>query len=171
MGMKRGEGEGVRKEMAKSTVTKGLSCKTVQNRPQTPKISTELRQESTKPAQPLPPLEPDRLLRRSSKGMDTERMNPANQRTVRSFLDYLKVEKGLAELSVRAYESDLVQFADFLEARRRELVAARREDVRAFLNQLFANSVGDRSVARKLSALRQFFRYLLLDRVMKHDPT
>jgi integrase/recombinase XerD len=105
-------------------------------------------------------------------------MNPANQRTVRSFLDYLKVEKGLAELSVRAYASDLVQFGEFLEARRelvaarrRDLAQARREDVRAFLNQLFANGVGDRSVARKLSALRQFYRYLLLDRVMKHDPT
>src|SRR5262245_57294599 len=98
-------------------------------------------------------------------------MNPANQRTLRSFLDYLKVERGLAVLSVRAYEQDLEQFAEFLEARRRELIAARREDVRAFLNQLFANGVGDRSVARKLSALRQLYRYLLLDRVMKHDPT
>jgi integrase/recombinase XerD len=106
-------------------------------------------------------------------------MNLANQRTVRNFLDYLKVEKGLAELSVRAYESDLEQFAGFLEARRSELVQARRrdlaqarrDDVRAFLNQLFANGVSDRSVARKLSALRQFYRYLLLDRVVKHDPT
>jgi integrase/recombinase XerD len=98
-------------------------------------------------------------------------MNPANQGTVGSFLDYLKVEKGLAELSVRAYQSDLVQFAEFLKGRRRELVVARRDDVRAFLNQLFANDVRDRSVARKLSALRQFYRFLLLDRIVKHDPT
>ena len=98
-------------------------------------------------------------------------MNPANQRVVRGFLDYLKVEKGLAELTVGAYESDLVQFAEFLEARRRDLLQARRQDVRAFLSQLFSNGVRDRSVARKLSALRHFYKYLLLDRMVKHDPT
>src|SRR5258708_35831711 len=90
---------------------------------------------------------------------------------VKSFLDYLKVEKGLAPLTVGAYQSDLVQFAEFLEARRRELAQARREDVRGFLSQLFANGVKDRSVARKLSALRHFYKYLLLDRIIKQDPT
>ncbi len=98
-------------------------------------------------------------------------MNPANQRAVRGFLDYLKVEKGLAALTVGSYQSDLVQFAEFLEARRRELLQARREDVRAFLSQLFANGVRDRSVARKLSALRHFYKYLLLDHMVKQDPT
>jgi integrase/recombinase XerD len=98
-------------------------------------------------------------------------VQPSNQRVLRGFLDYLKVEKGLAALSVQAYESDLEQFAEFLATRRRELTGARKEDVRAFLGQLFANSVSDRSVARKLSALRQFYRYLLLDRMVEHDPT
>jgi integrase/recombinase XerD len=87
------------------------------------------------------------------------------------FLDYLRVEKGLAALTVEAYESDLVQFAEFLQARRRTLMDARREDVRGFLSQLFANGVKDRSVARKLSTLRHFYKYLLLDRMIKHDPT
>jgi integrase/recombinase XerD len=97
----------------------------------------------------------------------TGRLNPM----VKSFLDYLKVEKGLAPLTVDAYESDLTQFAEFLEARRRELSLARREDVRGFLSQLFANGVQGRSVARKLSTLRHFYKYLLLDRMIKHDPT
>jgi integrase/recombinase XerD len=87
------------------------------------------------------------------------------------FLDYLRVEKGLAPLTVVSYESDLVQFAEFLQARRRTLMDARREDVRGFLSQLFANGVKDRSVARKLSTLRHFYKYLLLDRMIKHDPT
>lgn len=98
-------------------------------------------------------------------------MNPANQRHAQSFKAYLKVEKGLAELTVRAYESDLAEFAGFLEGRRRNLLDCRRDDVRAFLSQLFANSVKDRSVARKLSALRQFYKFLLLDRLIQHDPT
>lgn len=103
--------------------------------------------------------------------MDTKKPNPANQRAVRGFLDYLKVEKGLAGLTVGAYHSDLMQFSEFLESRRRNLTQARRDDVRGFLSQLFANGVCDRSVARKLSTLRHFYKYLLLDRLVKHDPT
>lgn len=98
-------------------------------------------------------------------------MTSADQRVIRSFLDYLRVEKGLAVLSVASYESDVVQFGQFLEKRRRELLQARRQDVQAFLRELFSNGVSDRSVARKLSALRQFYKYLLLDRIIKHDPT
>ena len=98
-------------------------------------------------------------------------VHSTNQRALRGFLDYLKVEKGLAALTVKSYQSDLIQFAEFLETRRRALIDARREDVRAFLSQLFSNGVRDRSVARKLSALRQFYKYLLLDRLVKHDPT
>ena len=90
---------------------------------------------------------------------------------VKGFLDYLNVEKGLTPLTVGAYKSDLIQFAEFLASRRRELAQARREDIRAFLSQLFANGVKDRSVARKLSALRHFYKYLLLDRIIKEDPT
>jgi integrase/recombinase XerD len=95
----------------------------------------------------------------------------ANQRVLLSFLDYLKVEKGLAPLTVSAYASDIGQFAGFLERRKRMLAAARRNDVRDFLQELFTNQVDGRSVGRKLSALRHFYRYLLLDRLIVHDPT
>jgi integrase/recombinase XerD len=98
-------------------------------------------------------------------------VNAANDKLIKTFLAYLKIEKGLAALTVEAYESDLSQFAEFLEERRRELTKAKREDVRAFLNQLFSHGVKDRSVARKLSALKHFYKYLLLDRVVKQDPT
>src|SRR5437016_6494515 len=101
----------------------------------------------------------------------TNKVNTANQRVIGRFRGYLKVEKGLAVLSVASYESDLTQFSEYLERRRRDLLQARREDVRAFLSQLFANTVKDRSVARKLSALRHFYKYLLLDRMIEHDPT
>jgi integrase/recombinase XerD len=98
-------------------------------------------------------------------------VNAPNQRALSGFLAYLKVEKGLAPLSVSAYQADLIQFAEFLEGKRRDLLRARREDVRAFLNQLFSHGVKDRSVARKLSALRHLYKYLLLDRMIAHDPT
>ena len=95
----------------------------------------------------------------------------ANLRLLNSFLDYLKVEKGLGSLSVRAYNSDLEQYLQFLLKRKRALCDARRQDVRDFLNSLLSNGVDGRSVARKLSALRHFYRYLLLDRYITMDPT
>jgi integrase/recombinase XerD len=88
-----------------------------------------------------------------------------------AFVDYLKVEKGLASLTVAAYQQDLSQFSEFLARRKRVLENARRDDVRDYLSHLFAAQMDGRSVARKLSALRHFYRYLLLDGHVQHDPT
>jgi len=94
-----------------------------------------------------------------------------NSRLVFGFLDYLKVEKGLAPLTVAAYTTDVSQFTGFLEKRKRTLLKARRNEVRDFIQELFANSVDGRSVGRKLSTLRHLYRYLLLDKLIEHDPT
>jgi integrase/recombinase XerD len=95
----------------------------------------------------------------------------ANARVLSGFLDYLRIEKGLAALSISAYTTDIGQFAGFLEKRKHLLLTARRTDVREFLEQLFSFQVDGRSVGRKLSALRHLYRYLLLDKRIEHDPT
>jgi integrase/recombinase XerD len=95
----------------------------------------------------------------------------ANSRVLAGFLDYLRIEKGLAALSISAYTTDICQFAEFLEKGKRLLLTARRSDVREFLQQLFSCQVDGRSVGRKLSALRHLYRYLLLDKRIEHDPT
>src|SRR5436305_1792012 len=87
------------------------------------------------------------------------------------FTGYLKVEKGLSQLSVEAYGRDLRQFGEHLARNRRSFISARKSDVREFLDALFAAQLDGRSVARKLSAIRHFYRYLLLDRHIEHDPT
>jgi len=95
----------------------------------------------------------------------------ANARLLSGFLDYLRIEKGLAALSIGAYTTDIGQFAGFLEKRKRLLLTARRSDVREFLQELFSHQLDGRSVGRKLSALRHLYRYLLLDKKIEHDPT
>ncbi|HKW17921.1 MAG TPA: site-specific tyrosine recombinase [Terriglobales bacterium] len=94
-----------------------------------------------------------------------------NSQVVSWFIDYLKVEKGLSALTISAYTRDIGQFAAVLDRYKRTLLNARRDDVRNFLQQLFANSVDGRSVARKLSALRHLYRFLLLDNKVERDPT
>jgi integrase/recombinase XerD len=94
-----------------------------------------------------------------------------NSRVLSSFIDYLKVEKGLGALTVSAYTRDIGQFAAFLDRVKRTLLNARKDDVHGFIQQLFANAVDGRSVARKLSAIRHLYRFLLLDRRIERDPT
>lgn len=109
------------------------------------------------------------LLTKHNKSV-AEPHNAEEKILVSRFIDYLNVEKGLSRLTVEAYQRDLGQFAAHI-GNKRTLLRAQREDVRGFLDRLFANRVDGRSVARKLSALRQFYRYLLLDRHIKSDPT
>jgi integrase/recombinase XerD len=95
----------------------------------------------------------------------------ANARPLAGFLDYLRVERGSAKLTIAAYTSDLAQFAEFLDKKKRVLTDARREDVRDFIQELFSNQLDGRSVGRKLSAIRHLYRYLLLDSKIEKDPT
>ena len=97
--------------------------------------------------------------------------SPADSRTLSGFLDYLRVERGSARLTITAYTSDLAQFAEFLEERKQTLSAARREDVREYLQELFSHRLDGRSVGRKLSAIRHLYRHLLLDGKIDKDPT
>jgi integrase/recombinase XerD len=90
---------------------------------------------------------------------------------LKSFIEYLSVERGLAPSSVVAYKTDIRQFAEFLGRHGRALLTARHDDVREFVRQLLSNDADGRSVARKLSALRHLYRYLLLDKKIEHDPT
>jgi len=98
-------------------------------------------------------------------------LSEVSSHALSGFLDYLRVERGSAELTIAAYNSDLIQFSEFLAARKTPLTNARREDVRDFIQDLFSNGLDSRSVGRKLSAIRHLYRYLLLDGKIDKDPT
>src|SRR6202050_2109713 len=90
---------------------------------------------------------------------------------LQDYQSYLRVEKGLRPLTCEAYDSDLKTFAEFLEGRNAVLLTAVQEDVAAFLEHLRHHAIESRSAARKLSCLRGFYKWLLLDRRIHHDPT
>ena len=94
-----------------------------------------------------------------------------NARTLSGFLDYLRVERGSAKLTIAAYTSDLVHFGKFLEERQKSFVGVQREQVREYMQELFSDGLDGRSVGRKLSAIRQLYRHLLLDGKIDKDPT
>ncbi len=94
-----------------------------------------------------------------------------NTELMREYLAYLRVEKGLRPLSCEAYKRDLLQFAEFVEGENRLLVSAGHAQVSGFLAHLGTHGVESRSAARKLSCLRGFYRWLLLDKRIDRDPT
>ncbi|WP_328702998.1 site-specific tyrosine recombinase XerD [Arenibaculum pallidiluteum] len=89
---------------------------------------------------------------------------------VEAFLDMLVAERGAAENTREAYERDLVDAAAFLRGRGVALEAAGTEDLRAYLARLAADSAL-RTAARRLSALRQFFRFLVSEGMRAEDPS
>jgi integrase/recombinase XerD len=91
-------------------------------------------------------------------------------RVLESFFSYLEIERGLSANTVQAYRRDTQDFLAFLEAGGLEAADATHEVLSSFLQHLYSR-VSARSVARKIVSLRAFFRFLLLDGHLKHDPS
>jgi integrase/recombinase XerD len=96
---------------------------------------------------------------------------PAVSPELIEFLDYARVEKGLATNSIISYRRDLQEFVEHLRRERKRAGAASREDIRQFLEALYRRGLSARSVARHLVALRNFFRFLEREGRIKNDPT
>ena len=86
------------------------------------------------------------------------------------FLDMLRAERGAAEKTVEAYTSDLSEYLAFLVTKRKTALDASADTVRAYLAQLSRKGLAATSRARKLSAMRQFYRFLLAEGLRKDDP-
>ena len=86
------------------------------------------------------------------------------------FLDMLMAERGAAAQTIEAYTRDLSEFLAFLAAKRMTAEDATADAVRAFLAQLSRKGLAATSRARKLSAMRQFFRFLLAEGLRSDDP-
>jgi len=90
---------------------------------------------------------------------------------VREYATHLTVERGLRPLSVEAYQRDLEMFAEFCEGAGAVLLGARQEHVSGFMQHLREHGIESRSIARKLSCLRGFYKWLLMDKRVERDPT
>ena len=90
---------------------------------------------------------------------------------IREYLLYLKVEKGLAPNSVEAYRRDLVRLRAWADKQGRAAEALGKSDVSQLIMSLSREGLAPRSTARVLTAVRGFYRFLLLDGHVSADPT
>jgi len=93
------------------------------------------------------------------------------ERYAESFLEMLVAERGAARNTLAAYRADLEDFAGFAAAHGQSLAAADDACLRDYLAGLRQAGLSARTAARRLSALRQFHRFLLRERVRDDDPT
>lgn len=97
-------------------------------------------------------------------------MNARAARQLDAFLDMLAAERGAARNTLDAYRRDLSDYIDFLHGRRRDPGDAATDDMRAWLADLDTRGMSTATVARRLSALRQFHKFLYVDRHRADDP-
>lgn len=97
-------------------------------------------------------------------------MHPKNMLT--RFLKYLQVERNYSVQTIRAYGDDLRQFFSFcgVEPSPDQLILINHRSIRAWLSQLLSSNHSARSVNRKMSSLRSFYKFLIQSGVVQKNP-
>jgi integrase/recombinase XerD len=95
----------------------------------------------------------------------------AAARRLEAFLEMLAAERGAARLTLAAYRNDLADLAAFLAGRGAALDSADAPALHDYLSAMTTRRLAPRTLVRRLSAMRQFFRFLVSEGVRADDPT
>lgn len=88
------------------------------------------------------------------------------------YLEYIEIEKGLAQNTIEAYRRDLSEFLDFCKAKgANDISNIKRSHLNSFILDLRELNYTPRSVVRKIASLRGFFKWLCANEYTKTDPT
>ncbi len=86
------------------------------------------------------------------------------------YCDYLAVEKGLSSNSLSSYALDIRKLFDFLDRSKKSLLKLKESDLVEFIHLQAQSGLSPRSLARLVSSLKSFFRFLLLENHVKKNP-
>ncbi|MBR0826676.1 site-specific tyrosine recombinase XerD [Bradyrhizobium manausense] len=95
---------------------------------------------------------------------------PSDTRLIGLFLDMLAAEQGAGPNTLDAYRRDLTDFSDFLSHKCQDFIGADTQTLRDYLGDLDTRGFKSTSVARKLSAMRHLYRFLLNEKLRDDDP-
>jgi integrase/recombinase XerD len=93
------------------------------------------------------------------------------ERYIKDFVSFLKIEKGLAENSIFAYQNDVAKLYDFATARKIAVTELTYNDLKEFVAELYDLGLSARTQARIISGVKQFFGFLLIEDVLHDDPS
>lgn len=89
---------------------------------------------------------------------------------IKEFITYLQVEKGLARHSLQSYRRDLLRLSEWTAGQKKQLLEITRADLRKWIASLSREGLAPTSVARAVSAVRGFYKFLMLDGHIKKHP-
>ena len=92
-------------------------------------------------------------------------------RYIKEFVSYLKIEKGLAENSIFAYQNDVAKLHDFSLSIDKNAEQISYNDLKLFIAALYDLGLSARTQARIISGIKQFYGYLLLENYITIDPS
>ncbi len=91
-------------------------------------------------------------------------------RYIDSFLEMMTAERGAGERTIQAYQRDLTDFAGFLKARSVDMQRAKRGDLEAYMQVVAQNHLSAKTQSRRLSAIREFYRFLYSEDIIQKNP-
>ena len=90
---------------------------------------------------------------------------------IAAFLEIMVAERGASPRTISAYESDLLDLEDYLKTRRVSLLKASYDDLKSYMHTLAdKNKLSEKTQARRLAAVREFYRYLFSEDILKKNP-
>ena len=98
-------------------------------------------------------------------------MSDSDRQILDAFIDNIWIEKGLSQNTLDSYRSDLEQFSSWLEKNNLSYINTSKKEILSYLSFLFQKGLGSKTVARKLSSLKSFFRYLVFKSIIPNDPS
>ena len=98
-------------------------------------------------------------------------MSDSDRQILDAFIDNIWIEKGLSQNTLDSYRSDLEQFSSWLEKNNLSYIKTSKKEILSYLSFLFQKGLGSKTVARKLSSLKSFFRYLVFKSIIPNDPS
>jgi len=98
-------------------------------------------------------------------------MSDSDRQILDAFIDNIWIEKGLSQNTLDSYRSDLEQFSTWLEKNNLNYIKTSKKEILSYLSFLFQKGLGSKTVARKLSSLKSFFRYLVFKSIIPNDPS
>ena len=93
------------------------------------------------------------------------------KRYIKDFVSYLKIERGLSDNSVVAYQNDVLKLRDHCEPRNVAPEKITYEHLKGFIAELYDLGLSARSQARIISGVKQFFHFLLIEKIIESDPS
>ena len=86
---------------------------------------------------------------------------------INEFCDYLLIDKHYSNNTIESYKRDLIKFYEY---NKKDIKNINKDDIKSYLKYLNDNKMDERSIARNISSLKSFYKFLIINKTIKDNP-